>query len=171
MGQGQHVHELLHVTAATLFVLAGASALREYRVLRERVVLTYGAACLCAAGYASHVAISHSLPKVGAFWIPWTATVLLITFGATFFYLLTMQIYVGVRSRIFRAALVLQAGLMVVVLADVLLYAVTRRSFMFVPVPRSDVSESQRAVGEGVYSLLPMANVVAVLFKIGRAHV
>src|SRR6476619_3786785 len=143
MGQGQHVHELLHVTAATLFILAGASALREYRVLRERVVLTYVAACFCAAGYASPVAISHSLPKVGTFWMPWTATVLLVTFGATFFYLLTMQSFVGVRSRIFRAALVVQAGLTVVVLADLLLYAVTRRSFMFLPVPRADVSESQ----------------------------
>jgi signal transduction histidine kinase len=90
----------------------------------------------------------------------------LFTFGATFFYLLTMQTFVGVRSRIFRAALVVQAGLMMVVLADLLLYAVTRRSFLFVPVPRLDVSESQRAVGEGAYSLLPAANVVAVLFML-----
>ena len=80
---GQHVHELLHVAAATLFVVAAVSALMEYRNLRERVVLTYGAACLCAAGYAVHVAISHSLPKTGMFWIPWTLVGLSATFGAT----------------------------------------------------------------------------------------
>src|SRR5690348_3219591 len=96
---GQHVHELLHVAAATLFVVAAVSALLEYRVLRERVVLTYGAACLCAGGYAAHVAISHSLPKGGAFWIPWTSVGLGTTFGATFFYLSTMQRFVGVRGK------------------------------------------------------------------------
>jgi hypothetical protein len=69
---GQHFHELLHVAAATLFAVAALSALAEYRILRERVVLTYGAACLCAAAYAGHVAISHTLPQRGAFWIPWT---------------------------------------------------------------------------------------------------
>ena len=36
---GQHLHELLHVAAATLFVVLGVSALLEYRNLRERVVL------------------------------------------------------------------------------------------------------------------------------------
>src|SRR5690348_7698800 len=122
---GQHLHELLHVAAATLFVVAGVSALLEYKNLRERVVLTYGAACLCAAGYAAHVAISHSLPKAGTFWIPWTSVGLVATFGSTFFYLVTMQTFVGVRSRWFGAALVAQAGITAVVLTDVLLFAFT----------------------------------------------
>ena len=105
---GQHVHELLHVAAATLFVVAAVSALLEYRNLRERLVLTYAATCLCAAAYACHVAISHSLPKLGAFWIPWTSVCLVATFGATFFHLLTMQSFVGVRGRLFGATLVVQ---------------------------------------------------------------
>jgi signal transduction histidine kinase len=161
---GQHVHELLHVAAATLFVVAGASALLEYRNLRERLVLAYGAACLCAAGYAGHVAISHSLPKLGAFWIPWTSLVLVTTFGATFFYLLTMQMFLGVRGRVFGAALFVQVGLTAVALADVVLYAAARRSFLFVPIPRAGLGESQRELGEGAYSLLPAAEAVAALF-------
>jgi signal transduction histidine kinase len=163
---GQHVHELLHVAAATLFVVAAFSALAEYRILRERVVLTYGAACLCAAGYAAHVVVSHGLPKGGGFWIPWTSVNLIVTFGATFFYLLTMQTFVGARSRWLGAALVVQVGLTAVALADLLLYAATRRSFMFVPTPRSGLGESQRAVGEGAYSLLPAAEIVAGLFML-----
>jgi signal transduction histidine kinase len=163
---GQHFHELLHVAAATLFVVAAVSALLEYRILRERVVLTYGAACLCAAGYAAHVAISHSLPKGGAFWIPWTLLNLVVTFGATFFYLLTMQAFVGVRGRWFGAALAVQIGLTAVALCDGLLYAATRRSFMFVLIPRPGLSESQRAVGEGAYSLLPAAELTAGLFML-----
>jgi signal transduction histidine kinase len=163
---GQHVHELLHVAAATLFVVAAVSALLEYRVLRERVVLTYGAACLCAAGYAAHVAISHSLPKGGAFWIPWTSLGLSATFGATFFYLLTMQTFVGVRGRWFGAALLVQVGLTVVAVTDALLYAATGRSFMFAPIARVHVSESQRELGEGAYSLLPAANVTGGLFML-----
>jgi signal transduction histidine kinase len=161
---GQHVHELLHVAAATLFVVAGVSALLEYRNLRERVVLTYGAACLCAAGYACHVAISHGLPKVGAFWIPWTAVGVSITVASTFFYLLTMQTFVGVRSRLFGLSLVVQGSLVLLTLLDALTYAAARRSFLFAPIPRTDVSESQREMGEGAYSLLPMADVVAGLF-------
>jgi signal transduction histidine kinase len=161
---GQHIHELLHVAAATLFAVAAVSALLEYRVLRERVVLTYGAACLCAAAFAAHVAISHSLPKSGAFWIPWTSLNLIVTFGATFFYLLTMQTFVGVRGRWFGAALVVQIGLTAVALADLLLYAATRRSLMFVPIPRAGLSESQREVGEAAYSLLPAAQITAGLF-------
>src|SRR5215216_1537483 len=132
---GQHVHELLTVAAATLFVVAAVSALLEYRVLRERVVLTYAAACLCAAGFAAHVSISHSLPKGGAFWIPWTSLGVSATFGASFFYLLTMQRFVGVRGRLFGVTLVVQIGLTAAALADVLLFALTRRSFMFVLVP------------------------------------
>lgn len=163
---GQHVHELLNVAAATLFVVAAVSALLEYRVLRERVVLTYGAACLCAAGFAAHVAISHSLSKGGTFWIPWTSLNLIVTFGATFFYLLTMQTFVGVRGRLFSAALLVQGALTAVALADLLLYAATRRSFMFLPIPRAGLSESQLAVGEGAYSLLPAAQVTAGLFML-----
>jgi signal transduction histidine kinase len=161
---GQHVHELLHVAAATLFVVAAVSALLEYKNLRERVVLTYGAACLCAAGYAAHVATSHSLPKTGSFWIPWTALGLVATFGATFFYLVTMQTFVGVRSRVFAAALVVQASITAAALLDVMLFFVAHRSLMFSPIPRADVVESQREVGEGAYSLLPIADIVAGLF-------
>jgi signal transduction histidine kinase len=163
---GQHVHELLHVAAATLFVVAGVSALYEYRNLRERMVLTYGAMCLCAAGYACHVAISHNLPKVGAFWIPWTSLVLTVTFGATCLYLITMRSFLGVRGRLFEVALVIQVGITIVAVADLLFYATAGRSFMFVPTPRVEVSESQRAVGEGAYSLLPVATGVAALFML-----
>jgi signal transduction histidine kinase len=163
---GQHVQELLHVAAATLFVVAAVSALLEYRVLRERVVLTYALSCLCAAAYAAHVAISHSLPKAGAFWIPWTAVALTATFGATFFYLLTMQRFLGVQGRWFGAALIVQMGITAAALCDVLLYAVTRHSFMFVPIPRAGLGESQHAMGESAYSLLPGAQVVAGLFAL-----
>ena len=161
---GQHVQELLHVAAATLFIVAAVSALLEHRVLRERVVLTYAVSCACAAAYAAHVAISHSLPKQGAFWIPWTSVALTATFGATFFYLLTMQAFVGVRSRWFGAALVVQLAITAAALCDALLYAATRRSFMFVPVPRLGLGESQHELGESAYSLLPGANIVAGLF-------
>lgn len=163
---GQHVHELLHVAAATLFIVVAVSALLEYRNLRERVVLTYAAACLCAAVYASHVAISHSLPKLGAFWIPWTSFGLSVTFGATFFYLLTMQAFVGVRGKAFRGALVVQLGITAVALSDALLYAVSGRSFMFTGVPRPNLSAGQLELGEGAYSLLPTANVVGALFML-----
>jgi signal transduction histidine kinase len=163
---GQHVHELLHVAAATLFVLAGVSALLEYRNLRERVVLTYGAACLCAAAYACHVVVSHNLPKHGALWMPWTALGLIVTFGATFFYLLTMQSFVGLRARLFRGVLGVQAALTAVALADVVFYLLSRRSFLFVSVPRTELGESQLAVGEGAYSLLPAAEAVAGAFML-----
>jgi signal transduction histidine kinase len=162
---GQHLHELLHVATATLFVVVGVSSLLEYRNLRERVVLTHAAACLCAAGYACHVVISHSLPKLGAFWIPWTAVALSATFGATFFYLLTMQTFVAVRGRAFSAALVVQAGITVIAVFDLLLYAAVGRSLMFVPIPRA-VGETQREFGEGAYSLLPFAQIVAALFAL-----
>lgn len=161
---GQHVHELLHVAAATLFVVAAVSALLEYRNLRERVVLTYGAMCLCAAAYAGHVAISHNLPRGGAFWIPWTTLGLSATFGATFFYLLTMRSFVGVSGRVFGTALVVQLGITVAAMTDALVYALVGRSFLFTPVPRSNLSESQLEMGEGAYSLLPSANVMAALF-------
>jgi signal transduction histidine kinase len=163
---GQHVHELLHVAAATLFVVAAFSALLEYRNLRERVVLTYAASCSCAAAYAVHVTISHNLPKVGAFWIPWTSLGVSATFGATFFYLLTMRSFVGVQGRLFGAALAVQGGLAALALSDALLYALTRRSFMFVAIPRTNIGESQRELGEGAYSLLPAAHVVAGLFML-----
>jgi signal transduction histidine kinase len=163
---GQHVHELLHVAAATLFVLAGVSALLEYRNLRERVVLTYGAACLCAAAYACHVVVSHNLPKRGALWMPWTALGLVVTFGATFFYLLTMQSFVGLRARLFRGVLGVQAALTLVALADVVFYLLTRHSFLFVSIPRLELGESQLAVGEGTYSLLPAAQAVAGVFML-----
>lgn len=163
---GQHVHELLHVAAATLFVLAGVSALLEYRNLRERVVLTYGAACLCAAAYASHVAISHNLPRLGAFWMPWTALGLVVTFGATFFYLLTMQSFAGVRARLFQVVLAVQAGVTALAIADVSFYLLAQRSFLFVGVPRTTLSENQLAMGEGAYSLRPMAEVVGGAFML-----
>lgn len=161
---GQHIHELLHVAAATLFLVAAISALLEYRALRERVVLTYAASCLCAAGYACHVTISHNLPKAGTFWLPWTALGLSATFGATFFYLLTMQKFVGAKGRLFTTALAIQAAISLSALLDVLLYAVARRSFMFVSIARPIANVSQREMGEGAYSLLPAANVVAALF-------
>jgi signal transduction histidine kinase len=163
---GQHVHELLHVAAATLFVLAGVSALFEYRNLRERVVLAYGLMCLFAAAYAGHVVISHGLPKRGEFWIPWTTFVLTITFGATFLYLFTMRAFLGMRGRPFGAALVVQGGLTAIALSDMLLYFATRRSFLFVPIPRENVNESQRQMGEGAYSLLPAAEIVAALWAL-----
>jgi signal transduction histidine kinase len=163
---GQHVHELLHVAAATLFVLAGVSALLEYRHLRERVVLSYGLMCLCAAAYAGHVVISHNLPKHGEFWIPWTTFVLTNTFGATFLYLFTMRAFLRVGGRSFGAVLVVQACLTAVALMDMLLYVGTHRSFLFVPIPRANVNESQRQMGEGAYSLLPPAEALATLFAL-----
>jgi signal transduction histidine kinase len=163
---GQHVHELLHVAAATLFVLAGVSALLEYRHLRERVVLAYGLMCLCAAAYAAHVVVSHGLPKRGEFWIPWTTFVLSITFGATFLYLYTLRTFLRAGGRSFSAVLVVQGGLTVVALIDMLLFVATRRSVLFVPIPRADVSESQRQMGEGAYTLLTPAEVVAALFAL-----
>ncbi|HEX2872939.1 MAG TPA: ATP-binding protein [Polyangiaceae bacterium] len=163
---GQHVHELLHVAAATLFIVVAVSALLEYRNLRERVVLTFAAACSCAAIYASHVAISHGLPKAGAFWIPWTSLGLSVTFGATFFYLLTMRAFVGVRGKLFGGALVVQLGITGVTLSDALLYAITRRSFMFTPVARPQLSAGQLELGEGAYSLLPTASIVGALFML-----
>jgi signal transduction histidine kinase len=60
---------------------------------------------------------------------------------------------------------VVQAGLTAIAVVDLLLYAVLGRSLMFVPIPR-EVSESQREVGEGAYSLLPFAQIVAALFAL-----
>jgi signal transduction histidine kinase len=166
---GQHVHELLHVAAATLFLLAGVSALFEYRNLRERVVLTYGLMCLCAAAYAGHVVISHNLPKQGEFWIPWTTLVLSTTFGATFLYLVTMRTFLSVRGRPLSVVLFVQGGITVVALVDMLLYVVARRSFLFVPIPRENVSETQRQVGEGAYTLLLPAEILAASFALSFA--
>ena len=130
------MHELLHVAAAAVFVVAGVSALLEYRTLRERVVLTYGAMCLCAAAYAAHVVISHNLPKLGAFWMPWTSAGLIVTFGAGLFYLLTMRTFVGASSRLLSAAIAIQTALMLVVVCDLLFYAATGSSLLFLPVHR-----------------------------------
>ena len=163
---GQHVHELLHVAAAALFAVAGVSALLEYRTLRERVVLTYGAMCLCAAVYATHVVISHNLPKLGVFWMPWTSAGLIVTFGAALFYLLTMRTFVGASSRWLSAAMGIQTALTIVVACDLLFYAVTGSSLLFLPVPRSNVAEHQRALGEGAYSLRPLAEIVAGTFML-----
>jgi signal transduction histidine kinase len=77
-----------------------------------------------------------------------------------------MWSFVGVRARVFQGVLAVQAGLTVVALADVLLYLVARRSFLFVNVARTNLSESQLAVGEGAYSLLPGAEVVAGVFML-----
>ncbi len=166
MEPGQHIHELLHVAAASLFVVAGASALLEYRNLRERVVLAYGAMCGCAAAYACHVVISHNLPKQGTFWIPWTSLGLVVTFGATFFYLVAMGQFVGARGRLFRVPLIVQLGITVGAVANLVMYAFTNRSFLFVPVPRTTVGANQYALGEGAYSLLPPAEAMAALFML-----
>lgn len=163
---GQHVHELLHVAAAALFIVAGASALFEYRNLRERAVLDYGLMCLCAAGYACHVVISHNLPKHGEFWIPWTLAGLVVTFGATFFYLVAIRRFVELKTRLFVAPLAVQLALIAVVLADLLRYALVGRSFILASFARQNVSEHQRQLGEGAYSLLPTAQLVAGLFML-----
>jgi signal transduction histidine kinase len=163
---GQHVHELLHVAAAALLVVAGVSALLEYRTLRERVVLTYGAMCLCAAAYATHVVISHNLPKLGAFWMPWTSAGLVATFGAALFYLLTMRTFLGASSRLLSAAIGVQTALTIVVACDFLFYVATGSSFLFLPVPRLNLTEHQRALGEGAYSLRLLAEVVAGVFML-----
>ncbi len=163
---GEHLHELLHMAAVTLFLIAGASALFEYRVLRERVVLAFCAMCLCSAGYAGYEVICHNLPKRGAFWIPWTSAGLVMTFGATWFYLLAMQRFIGVRGRLFRGALIAQGAITAIAFGDLLLYAVARRSLMFASVPRPDVSAHQYELGEGAYSLLPLADVVAAVFML-----
>lgn len=160
------MHELLHVAAAALFVVAGVSALLEYRTLRERLVLTYGAMCLCAAGYATHVVISHNLPKLGAFWIPWTSAGLIATFGAALFYLLTMRTFVSAASRLLSAAIATQTALVLVVACDLLVDLTTGRSLLFLPVPRANVAEHQRALGEGAYSLRPLAEVVGGAFML-----
>jgi len=163
---GEHLHEMLHVAAATLFIVAGVSALMDYRVLRERVVLSFGAMCLFSAGYACHVALAHNLPKLGGFWIPWTSAGLVITFSATFFYLLTMQHFVGVRGRLFQVPLFIQAAVTLVAVIDLSIYAIARRSFLFIPVPREGLSAHQRELGEAAYTLLPAAEVLAGLFML-----
>jgi signal transduction histidine kinase len=163
---GQHVHELLHVAAAVLFAIAGASALFEYRTLRERVVLTYGAMCLCAAAYATHIAISHNLPKLGAFWMPWTSAVLAVTFGATLFYLLTMRAFLNATGRVLSAAVAIQVALVAIVLLDLAVQAIGGRSLLFLPIPRTGLSEAQRAMGEEAYTLRPLAEAVAGSFML-----
>jgi signal transduction histidine kinase len=77
-----------------------------------------------------------------------------------------MQIFVGVKGRLFGAVLVVQLGLALVTLLDALTFAVTGRSFLFAPIARPDLSESQRQMGEGAYSLLPLAQLVAALFGV-----
>ncbi len=163
---GQHLHELLHVAAATLFVVAGVSALLEYRNLRDRVVLSYGAMCLCSAAYAAHVTVSHSLPKVGDFWIPWTSLALSVTFGATFFYLLTLRRFLGVQGRLLYVPLAVQLLTTFGAVADLALFALVGHSFLFLPIPREGIGEHQRQLGEGAYSLQPMAEVMAALFML-----
>jgi signal transduction histidine kinase len=76
-----------------------------------------------------------------------------------------MQSFVAVRGRAFSAALVVQAGITVIAVFDVLVYAALGRSLMFVPIPRA-VGETQREFGEGAYSLLPFAQIVAALFAL-----
>jgi signal transduction histidine kinase len=147
-------------------LVAAVSAVIEYKNLRERVVLTYAAMCLCAASFACHVVVSHNLPKLGSFWIPWTSLGLTVTFAATLFYLLTMQSFVGHRGRAFRAVLFIQLALVGVALSDALLYALTERSFLFVPTPRPNLSTSQLELGEGAYSLLPASTIVAASFML-----
>lgn len=164
---GNHVHELLHAAAAPLFFAAGVLALMEYRTLRERVVLKFGGMCLCSGAYASYVAISHNLPKQGAFWIPWTLFGLVFTFAATTLYLATMRRFLDVPGRAFTAILSVHGCLTVVAFADLVLYALTQRSMLFVSIPRSDIGAHQYAVGEGAYSLLPAAEVAIALFAVG----
>ncbi len=161
-----HLHELLHVAAATLFITVGVSALLEYRNLRSHFVLSYSAMCLCSAGYAMHVVISHNLPKFGEFWIPWTTTGLVVTFFATFLYLFTVGRFLAIRSRLFTAPLILLVTITVVALGDLLLYAVTHRSLIFIPVPRKGIVPHQLALGEGAYSLQIIAEILPIIFII-----
>ncbi len=161
-----HLHELLHVAAATFFITVGVSALLEYRNLRSHFVLSYSAMCLCSAGYAMHVVISHNLPKFGEFWIPWTTTGLVVTFFATFLYLFTVGRFLAIRSRLFTAPLILLVTITVVALGDLLLYAVTHRSLIFIPVPRKGIAPHQLALGEGAYSLQIIAEILPIIFII-----
>ncbi len=162
----QHIHELLHVSAATLFVVAGVSALLEYRNLRERVVVSFGAMCLCSAAYAAYVVISHNLPKQGAFWMTWTAAGLTVTFGATFLYLLTLKRFLGLQGRLLDVPLGVQLLTTAAAALDTVMSASTGRSFLFLPFPREHVGEHQRQLGEGAYSLQPLAEVMAGLFML-----
>ncbi len=161
---GNHVHELMHAAVAALFLAAGLSALAEYRALRERVVLSFGAMCLAAGGYAVHVVVSHNLPKVGWFWLPWTSVGLVVTFGATALYLLTMRSFLSARGRWLTAALAVQAGLVAVVMVDLSAQAAWGSSLLFVPEPRPELGAHRLAVGEGAYSLRPAAEIVGALF-------
>lgn len=159
-----HLHELLHVAAATLFITTGAFAIWRHRRIHSRLVLSYGAMCSFAAGYAVYVVISHNLPKLGEFWIPWTDFGLVVTFASSFLYLLTVGLFLDVRSRVFRAPLILLGIMALVTLADLLLYAASRRSLMFIPVPREGIGPHQLSLGEGAYSLLLPAEIMPVIF-------
>lgn len=161
---GEHVHELLHVAAATLFVSAGVSALIDYRNLRERGVLNYSIMCLAAAAYAAHVAISHMLPKSGAFWIPWTLAGLVVTFSATLFYLRAIGDFLNLESRLLRFACLVQGVLIGAVSCDLAVYGLFQKSFLFSPVPRQAVAAHQFELGEAAYTLLPPTEILAGLF-------
>lgn len=161
-----HLHELLHMAAATFFIINGVSAIWEYRNLRSRFVLSYSAMCLSSAGYAMYVVISHNLAKFGEFWIPWTIAGLVVTFSAAFLYLLTVGQFLDIRSRLFAVSLVLLGTIAVVALGDLLLYAVTQRSFLFISVPREGIAPHQLALGEGAYSLQITAEILPSIFMI-----
>lgn len=163
---GEHIHELLHVSAATLFVVACVSSLVDYQSLRERVVLSYSVMCFAAGIYAAHVVVSHNLPKMGTFWIPWTLVGLTVTFVATLCYLTTMGEFLRIRARSYFAPLAIQAGIGVFVLGDLISYGVRDRSLLFAPVPREALGAHQSELGEAAYSLLPAAEVVAALFML-----
>ncbi len=159
-----HLHELLHIAAATLFIITGVSAVRDYRNIRSLLVLSYVAMCLFSASYALHVVISHNLPAFGEFWIPWTDFGLVITFSSAFFYLLTVGLFIDVRSRLFTVPLILLVIITIIALADLLYYALFHRSFMFIPLPREGIGPHQLSLGEGAYSLLILAEIIPVIF-------
>lgn len=161
-----HLHELSHMAAATFFIIRGTSAIWEYRNLRSSFVLSYSAMCLSSAGYATYVVISHNLPKLGEFWIPWTAAGLIMTFSATFLYLFTVGQFLDIRSRLFAGPLALLGTITVVALGDLLLYIVVHRSFLFTPVPRKGIAPHQFSLGEGAYSLQTIAETLPIIFII-----
>lgn len=165
----EHIHELLHAAIAGLFAVSAISVLFEYRHLREELVRSYVALCLLSALYAGYVVISHNLPKQGAFWVPWTSFGLVMTFGASWAYLTTMQRFLRVRGRLILVARAVVGLITAVAVADLLVSVTAGRSMMFKAVPREGLSAHQYALGEAAYSLLPMADLVGGLFALGFA--
>lgn len=163
---GGQVHELLHASAGALFLAAGVSAIVDYRKLRDRISLNYCIMCLACGAYALQVVISHNLPKFGTFWIPWTLAGLVFTFVATLFYLRTIGAFLNISGKAFSFTLFIQGAVGAVVALDILAYFARGASLLFVPIPRPLLAPHQRALGEGAYSLLPFAEIIAGLFML-----